>query len=193
MGQGAEYFGGGASCEISFVGGGDAGRLQGARRDSASFGEVLHRHAGHRVHHSGRQAVDVAVPQRQAHGRCDGQNRHGHAARRADRRENRRAALRACQAGRVAAPRLRQDGDQARRGDRQGFARIAGRRDGAGGLLRRRCRKGVGQDGSKGGAGAYRDFARRFEGDARRCGYPHRTRRSLRAVWASAACRVPAS
>ena len=34
-----------------------------ARRDSASFGEVLHRHAGHRVHHSGRQAVDVAVPQ----------------------------------------------------------------------------------------------------------------------------------
>ena len=117
------------------------------------------------------------MPQRQAHGRCDGQNRHGHAARRADRRENRRAALRACQAGRVAAPRLRQDGDQARRGDRQGFARIAGRRDGAGGLLRRRCRKGVGQDGSKGGAGAYRDFARRFEGDARRCGYPHRTRR----------------
>ena len=28
LGQGAEYFGGGASCEISFVGGGDAGRLK---------------------------------------------------------------------------------------------------------------------------------------------------------------------
>lgn len=118
----------------------------------------------------------LAVPQRQAHGRRDGQNRHGHAARGADRRENRRAALRACQAGRVAASRLRQDGDQARRGDRQGLpASPAPRR--AGGLLRRRCRKGVGQDGSKGGAGAYRDFARRFEGDARRCGHPHRTRR----------------
>ena len=37
--------------------------------------------------------------------------------------------------------------------------------------------KVLAKTGQKGGAGAYRDFARRFEGDARRCGHPHRTRR----------------
>ena len=37
------------------------------------------RHAGHRVHHPGRQALDAAVPRRQAHRHRGPEHGHGHA------------------------------------------------------------------------------------------------------------------
>jgi pyruvate,orthophosphate dikinase len=46
--------------------------------------EALPRHAGHRVHHPGGQAVDAADPQRQAHRAPPRQDRRGHGRRRAD-------------------------------------------------------------------------------------------------------------
>jgi pyruvate,orthophosphate dikinase len=52
-----------------------------ARRDHA--GEPLQRHAGPGVHHPGRQALDAADPQRQAHRRGHGAHRDGDAAARA--------------------------------------------------------------------------------------------------------------
>ena len=47
-------------------------------------GEALPRHAGRRVHHRARQAVDAADPQRQAHRGGGHQDRGGHGERRAD-------------------------------------------------------------------------------------------------------------
>ena len=55
--------------------------------------------------------------------------------------KDRRTALRAGQTRRAAPPRFRQDGDEKRQSHRKGTARIAGRSDRSGGVLRRRCRK----------------------------------------------------
>ena len=177
LGQGAEHSGGGARREIPLARGGDARGLQGAGRDSAPPRAVLQGHAGHRVHDPGRQALDAPVPQRQAHGRGDGQDRHGHAARGADRRKDRRAALRTREARRAAAPRIRQEGHRFGTGHHEGAARLAGRGDGSRGVLRRGRREGAGQDGPEGDPGAHRDLARGPEGHARRGRNPHGARR----------------
>ena len=117
------------------------------------------------------------MPQRQAHGRGDGQDRHGHAARGSDRREDRRTALRACEARRTAPPRLRQEGHRQCAGHHQGPARIAGSRHGSRGVLRRGRREGAGENRPARHSGAHRDFARGPQGHARRGRYPDRTRR----------------
>ena len=49
--------------------------LRPASRDHDAAGEALQRRAGLRVHHSGRQALHAADPQRQAHGPGRGANR----------------------------------------------------------------------------------------------------------------------
>ena len=177
LGQGAEHSGDGTRREIPLARGGDARGLQGAGRDSAPPRAVLQGHAGHRVHDPGRQALDAPVPQWQAHGRSDGQDRHGHAARGADRRKDRRAALRTREARRAAAPRIRQEGHRFGTGHHEGAARLAGRGDGSRGVLRRGRREGAGQDGPEGDPGAHRDLARGPEGHARRGRNPHGARR----------------
>ena len=49
----------GAQGQIPLPGGGDARRLQGVVRHTGASGALLHRHAGPRVHHTGRQTVDA--------------------------------------------------------------------------------------------------------------------------------------
>ncbi len=93
------------------------------------------------------------------------------------RRKDGRTALRAGQARRAAPPRIRQGGDQERQGHSQGSARIAGCSHRSGSILRRRCREASGSYGTEGYSGTYRDFARGFEGYARRSRYPHGSRR----------------
>ena len=79
--------------------------------------------------------------------------------------------------GRAAAPPYSTRPPSSTPGHHEGSARIAGRRYGSRGVLRRRCREGARLDGPEGHSGTYRDLARGSEGYARRCRYPDRTRR----------------
>jgi pyruvate,orthophosphate dikinase len=65
-----------------------------ADQDRDRAGKPLQGHAGHRVHHPGRQALDAADPFRQAHRRRHGAHLDGNAGAGHDRRENRAAACR---------------------------------------------------------------------------------------------------
>ena len=66
--------------------------VQATRRHPQQAGAALPRHAGHRVHDPGRQALHAPVPQRQADRHRGLEHGHGHARRRADRREDGRDA-----------------------------------------------------------------------------------------------------
>ena len=87
------------------------------------------------------------------------------------------AVLRARKARRAAPPGIRQDGHRFGAGHHQGSARIARRRHGSRGLLRRGCREDFRQDGPEGRARTHRDLARGPQGHARRRRYPDGTRR----------------
>ncbi len=156
---------------------GDARGLQGAGRNPAPPGAILQGHAGHRIHDSGRQTLDAPVPQRQAHGRGDGQDRHGHAARGSDRREDRRTALRACEARRTAPPRLRQEGHRQAQVITKGLPASPGAATGPVVFFAEDAEKVLEKTGTARHSGAHRDFARGPQGHARRGRYPDRTRR----------------
>ena len=81
-----------------------AGAVQAARRHPHQARTALPRHAGHRVHDPGRQALHAPVPQRQADRHRGLEHGHGHARREADRREDGRHARAAGAARRAAAP-----------------------------------------------------------------------------------------
>ena len=82
----------------------DARALQGAVRHPHEARAPLPRHAGHRVHDRGPEALHAPVPQRQADRHGGLEHGHGHAAREADRRSHGGDPRRAGPVGRAAAP-----------------------------------------------------------------------------------------
>ena len=78
--------------------------VQATRRHPQQAGKALPRHAGHRVHDPGRQALHAPVPQRQADRHGGLEHGDGHAGRGADRRGDGRHARAAGADRRVVAP-----------------------------------------------------------------------------------------
>ena len=77
-------------------------------------GEALPGHAGRRVHHRARQAVDAADPQRQAHRQGRGQDRRGYGERRADHQGRSHPARHPRPGGHPAAPAVRRQRQESR-------------------------------------------------------------------------------
>ena len=154
---------------------GDARHLPRARPGVRVAREALPRHAGHRVHHPGRQALDAADALRQAHHEGGAQGRRRPRRRRADHARGGRAAHRRGRPRPAPAPHHRPGGGKAiDRGDR--LAGLAGRR------LRRdrvRRRRGRGPEGPRprGDPGAHRDEPGGHPRHARRGRHPHHARR----------------
>ena len=98
--------------------------------DLQAAGEALPRHAGHRVHHPGRQALHAAEPRRQAHRGRGREDRRGPGEGEADQQGGGRPARRPGPARPAPAPPRRPLGQAAE--DRQGPAGVArrGRRQG---------------------------------------------------------------
>ena len=94
----------GGGREAALARGGDARHLPPARQSVRHAREALPRHAGHRVHHPGGQALDAADAVRQAHHQGRPQDRRRSRRRRADHAPGGRAAHRRRRARPAAAP-----------------------------------------------------------------------------------------
>ena len=154
--------------------GGDARHLSRAGAGVRRAREALPRHAGHRVHHPGRQALDAADALGQAHhqGRAESRRRPGRGG--ADHARGGGAAHRC--GGPRPAPAPHHRSGRGAAPDRDRPAGVAGRGVGRDRVRRRR---GGGPEGPRprGHPGAHRDQPRGHPRHARRCRHPHHARR----------------
>ena len=147
-----------------------------ARRHPQQARTPLPRHAGHRVHDPGRQALHAPVPQRQADRHRGLEHGHGHARTRADRREDGRDAGQPAQLDELLHP-IVDPGAEKKPRRRSGLPAGPGRARAA-----RSCSprprpwtgRSAGQDGDP---GPRRDQSRGRGRHARGRGHPHRPRR----------------